>query len=93
MLNCKLNIESKHINTVNRTKKYNSTIMFLCSCQYLDKNVRTSCPAFSIILKILALVANHGTTLGWPSTWHNATDTQIRALDQPLSSPENAHPE
>ena len=36
------------------------------------------------VLKILPLITNHGGTSGWPSTWHNSTNTQIRALDQPL---------
>ena len=33
----KLNKESWHINTVNRTKNYHSTLILLCLCQYLYK--------------------------------------------------------
>ena len=54
-----LNIESEHINAVNRTKNCHSTLIFV--------NIST----------------NDGGALGWPSTWHNCTDAQIRALDQP----------
>ena len=32
----KLNIESEHINTVNWTQNYHSTLIFLSFCQYLD---------------------------------------------------------
>ena len=82
----KLNIESEHINTLNTTKNYQSTLICLCFHQWLDKKVGTSCPELPTVLKILPLIANHGGTSGWPSTWHNSTDAQIRALDQPLIS-------
>ena len=42
----KLNVESEHINAVNRTKSH-STLIFLCFRQYLDKKVGTSCPDLS----------------------------------------------
>ena len=82
---CKVNIELEHISAVNRTKNYHSTIIFLCSCQYLDEKVGTSCPELSTILKILLLSTNNGDTSGWPLTWHNSADSHIRALDhQPI---------
>ena len=34
----KLNIESEHINAVNRTKNYHSTLIFLCFRPYFIKN-------------------------------------------------------
>ena len=37
-----LNIESEHINTVNKTKNYYSTLIFSCFPQYLDKKVGAS---------------------------------------------------
>ena len=43
----RLNIESEHINAVNRTKNYHSTLIFLCFRQYLDKKVGTSCAELS----------------------------------------------
>ena len=46
-----MNIESKHINTVNRKKNYQSTLICLCFHQCLDKKVGTSCPEFPTILK------------------------------------------
>ena len=64
----KLNIESKHINAVNRIKHYHNTLIILYFCQYLDKKVATSCPEFSAIFKILPLYTNHGGALGWLST-------------------------
>ena len=82
----KLNIESEHINTVNRTKNHHSTVIFLCFHQFLDKKVGISCPDLSIILKILPISANHGATSGWPLTRHNSTDAKIRALNQPLAA-------
>ena len=42
-----LNIESKHINAVNRKKHYHSTLILLCFCQDLDKKVGTSCAELS----------------------------------------------
>ena len=56
----------------------------LCFHQCLDKKVEASCPELSKILKILPLIANHGGVSGWPSTWHNSTNAQIRVLDQLL---------
>ena len=41
-----LNIESKHINAVNRKKHYHSTLI-LCFRQDLDKKVGTSCAELS----------------------------------------------
>ena len=82
----KLNIESEHINIANRTKKLSEYSNCLCFHQCLDKKVGTGCPELPTILKILPLIANHGGTWGWPSTWHNSTNAQIRALDQPLHS-------
>ena len=38
-----MNIESEHINAVNRTKSYHS----ICLRQYLEKRVETSCPELS----------------------------------------------
>ena len=35
-----LNIESEHINTVNKTKTYHRTLIFSCFPQYLDKKSR-----------------------------------------------------
>ena len=43
----KLHIKSEHINAVNRTKTYHSTLIFPSFRQYLDKKVRTSCPEMS----------------------------------------------
>ena len=40
----KLKIELEHINTVKRKQNDNSTLIFLCFCQFLDKKVKTSCP-------------------------------------------------
>ena len=82
----KLNIESEHINAVNRTKTHHSTLIFLCFHQFLDKKVGISCPDLSIILKTLPASANHGAASGWPLTSHNSTDAKIRALDQPLAT-------
>ena len=75
----KLNIRTH--NAVNWTKNYCSILIFLCFCQYLDKKMGTSCPDLSIILKLLPLEANHGSTSGWPSTWLTSTSAHIRALD------------
>ena len=43
----KLNLESEHINAVNRTKIYHSTLIFLCFRQYLDKKSRNM---FSLVV-------------------------------------------
>ena len=43
----RLNIEFEHINTINRTKNYYSTLIFLCFRQYLQKKVRASCAELS----------------------------------------------
>ena len=40
----KLKIELEHISTVKRKQNDNSTLLFLCFCQFLDKKVKTSCP-------------------------------------------------
>ena len=80
-----LNIESEHINTVNRKKTF-TTLIFLCFCQYFDEKVATSCPELSAILKILPLGTNHGGAFGWPLTLHNSANAQIRALYQPLAA-------
>lgn len=41
----KFNIESEHINVVNRTKScHNSALIFLYIHQYLDKKAQTSFP-------------------------------------------------
>ena len=37
----KLNIESEHINEVNKTKNYHSILIFLCFHQSLDKKSRS----------------------------------------------------
>ena len=42
----KINIESEHIITVNRTKNYLNALIFLCFCQYLDEPVVLSCQQF-----------------------------------------------
>ena len=79
----KLNIESNHTNVVKRTKNYQSTIIFLCFCKYLNRTAGTSCCEFWAIFKISSFGANYGGASGWLLTWHNSTDTQIRALDHP----------
>ena len=79
----KLNIESNHTNVVKRTKNYQSTIIFLCFCKYLNRTAGTSCCEFWAIFKISSFGANYGGAWGWLLTWHNSTDTQIRALDHP----------
>ena len=84
----KLNIESELTKTVNETKNYHST--FLCFCQCSDKKVGISCSELSTILKNLPLSANHDGVSGWPSTWHNSSNAQIRALDQPLIKDEHS---
>ena len=42
-----LNIESQHINAVNRQKHYHSTLILLCFRQDLDKKVGISCAELS----------------------------------------------
>ena len=54
-------------------------------CKYLDKKIGTNCPELSITLKMLLLGASKGSASNSPITWHNSTDNQIRALDQPLN--------
>ena len=83
-----MNIESELTKTVNETKNYHST--FLCFCQCSDKKVGISCSELSTILKNLPLSANHDGVSGWPSTWHNSSNAQIRALDQPLIKDEHS---
>ena len=39
-----MNIELEHNNAVKRTENDNSTLIFLCFRQFLDKKVRISCP-------------------------------------------------
>ena len=44
----KFNIESEHINVVNRTKScHNSALIFLYIHQYLDKKAQTSFPEWA----------------------------------------------
>ena len=87
----RLSIKSKHINTVNRTKNYHITLIFSCFDQYLDKKSRNKlCWVVNKAARsarILPLSANHGDTLGQPLTWHNSTNAQMKALDQPLKTP------
>ena len=71
----KLNIKSKHINTVNWIKNYYSTIVII-----IIIIIGTSCPELLIVLKILHLYADHDGASGWPSTWDNSTNAQIRAV-------------
>ena len=78
-----MNILSEHINAVNRTKNYQSTLILLCFSQYLHKKVGTR-PELSTILKILLLDASQSGVEGWPSIWYNSSNTQIRALDRLL---------
>ena len=59
-------------NTVKRTSDFSKT-----SLEHLQVQ----------ILKILPLSTKHGGGSIWPSTWHNSTNAQIRALDQPLIIP------
>ena len=58
----KMNIESKNINVVNRTKSTYSTLIFLFFCQYVDK-VGTSFSKLSI-KQLLPLSAIHGGAAG-----------------------------
>ena len=54
-------------------------------CQCVDKKVGTNCPELSTTFKMLPLGASKGGASNCPTTWHNSTDTQIRALAQPLN--------
>lgn len=57
---------------------------FLLVSHPLDKKVGTSYPELSTKQKILPLNTNHGGTSGRSLARHNSTNTQIRALYQPL---------
>ena len=76
-----MNIESEHINVVNRTINYQRTLILLCFCQYLDKKVGASFSGLSTMrLHRLKFCPS-----GWFSTMYNSTSAQIRAIHQLLS--------